>query len=665
MGNLSRYELLFQSLPCGICRIATDADFTILNANSFYYQLYGYTPEQAIEEGFVNVRRILPPRSYQEIHDQVMDHIHTGHRYFELEFLGVLRNGELRWMLVRGVYESSIPDSFTCVLLDISERKEMEVQLRMSMEENKIAFELTDKLMYIFDVKSRTLYQPNPMSDVFGLPSVLRDVPASTVASGSIAPESVDNYVQFYESIIAGIPSGETTIKKKRKDGSHGWYNAKFSTVFDENGMPVRGIIACEDITKQYEKEIAYQKWLQHFVSQKNMRDGYYEFNLTRDTFNKNSGDCLPEYIKSASGYTDFMINFGEHYIFGEDRSKFYNAFDREKLLGRFFEGGNEYELEYRTILPDKSLSWKKASLQMLSDPYSSDVMLFLIVYDITQAKKEELALKEQIERDAMTGLLNRNTFLSRVSDILEIRDYSIRHALIMIDVDHFKELNDSLGHQFGDQVLRDMAAIMQKSVRQNDLCGRLGGDEFIIFMNGVTTDTVVSERMQRLCAALKSQYQEVIPQTSASIGIAFYPRDGVTFDALYQNIGLLATCVPSAFAADVVGGWDEETGYYVNAEAYAKATAGNLLRADSKPVHKGKKERKDISGNTHYRAHGWTTWEGKYHYTRARMETSSGGVLQDSGRQWGTSKTEATSPWDKWDPDRASKARTYYGSEE
>lgn len=50
--------------------------------------------------------------------------------------------------------------------------------------------------------------------------------------------------------------------------------------------------------------------------------------------------------------------------------------------------------------------------------------------------------------------------------------------------------------------------------------------------------------------------------------------------------MGLLVTCVPSAFAADVVGGWDEETGYYVNAEAYAKATAGNLLRADSKPVH-------------------------------------------------------------------------------
>lgn len=536
MGNLSRYELLFQILPCGICRIATDGDFTILNANPFYYQLYGYTPEQALKEGFVNVRHILPPRSYQEIHNQVMEHINSGHRYFELEFQGVLRDGQLRWLLVRCVYESSIPDSFTCVLLDISERKEMEVQLRLSMEENKIAFDLTDKLMYIYDVNSRTLHQPNPMSDVFGLPSVLKDVPASTVASGSIDPESVDNYVQFYESIIAGVPSGETTIKKKRKDGSHGWYNAKFSTVFDENGMPVRGIIACEDITKQHEKEIAYQKWLQHFDAQKNVRDGYYEFNLTRNSFNKNSGDSIPEYIKTASRYTDFMINFAEHYIFEKDRSKFYNAFDREKLLGRYYEGGNEYELEYRTILPDKSLLWKKASLQMLSDPYSNDVMLFLIVCDITQTKKDELALIEQVEHDAMTGLLNRNTFLSRVTDILETSDYAMRHALIMIDVDHFKDLNDSLGHQFGDQVLRDMADIMQKSVRQNDLCGRLGGDEFIIFMNDVTTDAVVSERMQRLCMALKKQYEEIMPQTSASIGIAFYPRDGVTFDSLYQK---------------------------------------------------------------------------------------------------------------------------------
>lgn len=134
---------------------------------------------------------------------------------------------------------------------------------------------------------------------------------------------------------------------------------------------------------------------------------------------------------------------------------------------------------------------------------------------------------------------------------------------------------------------------------------------------------------------------------------------------------GLFAASAYSVFAAttsdmsDVVGGWDEDTGYFINAEAYIKAMEGNSLSRASDPVHKGKREEKSISGTTHSRAHGWTTWKGKYHYTRARMETSKGTVLQDSERVWGMDSTEAISPWNKFDPDQSDKARTYYGSEE
>ncbi|QOR37014.1 hypothetical protein IMX26_14545 [Clostridium sp. 'deep sea'] len=125
-----------------------------------------------------------------------------------------------------------------------------------------------------------------------------------------------------------------------------------------------------------------------------------------------------------------------------------------------------------------------------------------------------------------------------------------------------------------------------------------------------------------------------------------------------------VAMIVP-AFA-DVHGGWDEDTGYF-KTKLVNRDSLNIKLSAQNDPKHTGKREREDIDGTTNYRAHGWTTWVDVYHYTRARMEERNifgqlKRVLTDSGQQYGTSGTEAKSPWWPFDPDVNEKARTYYG---
>lgn len=111
-----------------------------------------------------------------------------------------------------------------------------------------------------------------------------------------------------------------------------------------------------------------------------------------------------------------------------------------------------------------------------------------------------------------------------------------------------------------------------------------------------------------------------------------------------------------------VIGGWDEETGYFQNIEAYSKSLTSEIMPF-SEVNHRGTREKDDSTSTTRYRAHGWTTWAGVYHYTRARMESSQGAVLTDSKRVWGYDGTEAVSPWWPFDPSINDKARTYYGS--
>lgn len=110
----------------------------------------------------------------------------------------------------------------------------------------------------------------------------------------------------------------------------------------------------------------------------------------------------------------------------------------------------------------------------------------------------------------------------------------------------------------------------------------------------------------------------------------------------------------------NAVGGWTEDTGYYKNIHSYAKAME-NVSVPYSTPSHTGKAEQRTYNGTTQKRAHGWTTWIGEYHYTRARMEHGDV-VLTDSERQWGYDGTEAISPWWSFDGVTLGSARTYYG---
>ncbi len=122
---------------------------------------------------------------------------------------------------------------------------------------------------------------------------------------------------------------------------------------------------------------------------------------------------------------------------------------------------------------------------------------------------------------------------------------------------------------------------------------------------------------------------------------------------------GALIVTPAFAFGDSVMGGWVEGSGIW-SAELVSRA--GN-------PQHGGEKISEVHNGTTRERAHGWTTWVGKYHYTRARMEHDSifcSGVITDSGRVWGTNGTEAYSPWVYFRPDACCAcggARTYYGA--
>lgn len=158
---------------------------------------------------------------------------------------------------------------------------------------------------------------------------------------------------------------------------------------------------------------------------------------------------------------------------------------------------------------------------------------------DIQDVVQKEESLRQKSERDQLTGLYNKLTTETRIRDILESEDQFIGQCALMIaDIDNFKQINDRMGHQFGDQVLRELSVGLVPLVRKNDIVGRIGGDEFFLFLVNCTSREAAINKAQRLCSLFRNHYERGDEQCniSASVGIAFFPDQGSTFESLYKH---------------------------------------------------------------------------------------------------------------------------------
>jgi diguanylate cyclase (GGDEF)-like protein len=158
---------------------------------------------------------------------------------------------------------------------------------------------------------------------------------------------------------------------------------------------------------------------------------------------------------------------------------------------------------------------------------------------DITQRKEVEELLRHRAQSDPLTDLPNRTVFHDRLQMVLiQARRYGEVFALFYIDLDRFKEVNDSLGHAAGDELLIEAARRLMLAVRQSDTVARLGGDEFAVILPKIGSQLEVEEVAQRVVAALARPFLLAAGEAciSASVGVAIYPQHGEDLESIQAS---------------------------------------------------------------------------------------------------------------------------------
>lgn len=160
-------------------------------------------------------------------------------------------------------------------------------------------------------------------------------------------------------------------------------------------------------------------------------------------------------------------------------------------------------------------------------------------VEDVTERKIYQARIEQQANYDTLTGLANRSLLNDRLQQaILAAASYGTRLAVVFVDLDRFKFINDSLGHHVGDELLRAMAERLKSSVRESDTVARLGGDEFVLLINGQGDPEAVAVVLERMLSDISQPW--TIAQgdfnVTCSIGVALYPDDGESADTLLKH---------------------------------------------------------------------------------------------------------------------------------
>lgn len=171
-------------------------------------------------------------------------------------------------------------------------------------------------------------------------------------------------------------------------------------------------------------------------------------------------------------------------------------------------------------------------------DPQGNSVALIAFVTDVTKLKQAESRFEQLATHDTLTGLPNRMQLNERMQQILDSAPRQEFNAVMFIDLDRFKEVNDSMGHKAGDILLCEVARRLKDGMRPGDIVARLGGDEFVVVAHcasGTDSAARIAEKLlSSLSAPIDIEGQEVF--VGGSIGISMYPQDGQTRELLFQN---------------------------------------------------------------------------------------------------------------------------------
>ncbi|HYX16821.1 MAG TPA: EAL domain-containing protein [Nostoc sp.] len=521
--QLAEIESIYQSAPIGLNVLDTNLRFVRINQR--LAQINGFSVEEHIGR---TIRELLPNIA-DTTEDLLRPVLKTGEPLLNVEIRGKtpaqpgvervwlesflpLKDGEQ----IIGI--NTVCQEITHVYDELRLRKQAEEALRRSEERYRTLFEMMEDgfcvIEMLFDANNTPIdYRFLEINPAFEQQTGLQQAEGKTLRQ--LVPNMEEFWFQTYGRVAL---TGEPVRFENGSEAMNRWFDVYAFRI--EQPEMHKVAILFKDISDRKQSEIALREnedRLRMAIASAQL--GTWDWNLVTGELKWDSG------CKAMFGLPPDAESSVETFFEGlhpDDRDRL------QEIIQEAFNpaSGGSYDTEYRTIgIQDKIERWLRAKGQAYFDANGKPLRFIGTVLNITEQKQTEAQLIHDVFHDSLTGLPNRALFIERLGQALvrTKRHSDYRFAILFLDVDRFKVINDSLGHIIGDQLLTALARRLEKCLRAGDTVARLGGDEFTILLDDIKDLNDAKNVANRINVALTGAFNlggnEVI--TTVSIGIA------------------------------------------------------------------------------------------------------------------------------------------------
>jgi diguanylate cyclase (GGDEF)-like protein/PAS domain S-box-containing protein len=539
-GRLARSEAqmldAIESFPEGIA--IYDADDRLLVCNEIYARVYGAgkaaaelpgTPYPVIARNALEVE-VIPP-----------GHADRGTQWLE-ERLARRRSGagEVRHYQLRdgrslqGRFVRSRGGGIVSMFTDISELRRAQDAYSQVLSRSEATYrnlvETSNDLIWSVDSAGRWTYlSPAAVRRIYAcepaemLGREFRELLAQAVGERDVA---------VFRSILAGESVFDYQTRHVRRDGSYVDLSLNAVPLRDAGSVVIGATGTARDITAEKAAAAALHEYVEKLRLAVDAAELVY-WEWDRDADQLHWGRDPSSLVGSApegrtTRWTDYL-----DLIHPEDRDRY---LDR---VNDAWEQAGPCSNEYRVIRHDGRVAWLSSHAKTLADASGRVHRMIGVSQDITERKRQEEEARYLAYHDTLTALPNRRLLDDRLRQavfLAQRRD--TRVGLMLVDLDHFKEVNDALGHRAGDAVLREAAHRIAACLRKADTLARHGGDEFVVVIPDPQLDTDLQVVAEKILRTLEPPFQVDGRELTigASIGVSLYPADAGDGEALLRN---------------------------------------------------------------------------------------------------------------------------------
>jgi diguanylate cyclase (GGDEF)-like protein/PAS domain S-box-containing protein len=514
--------------------VAMNGDGAIIAWNRRAEQLFGWTREEVL--GHRVAETIIPPH-FRDMHIRGLEHyLATGEGPVlnkRIELAALHRDGhEFPVELSISPVRHATGVTFHSFLHDISERKESEAALRrgeMELRRSRRRLEQAQAIAHMgsweWDVRSNKVAWSDELYRIYGLEPGKFGV----TFEGYLERVHPNDRERVQATIARALADHRPFVFEERvvrPNESVRLLESSGEVQIDADGQVVRMIGVCHDVTERRAAEGAAREAEERFRSA--FEHGPIGIALV-DVSDGRRGRYLEvnRMICDISGYSEeeLLTTSRQALTHPEDA-------DAEQTLFEQLVAGEipSYSVENRTMRPDGEWIWTSVNTSLVRDEDGAPLYAIIQVQDVSERKRFEGQLQYLADHDPLTGLFNRRRFEGELSRQVAFNSrYGPTGAVLVIDLDHFKYVNDTLGHAVGDEMIARVGGLLRERLRETDVVARLGGDEFAVLLPSADEEQarLVGEDIVKSLRSLSVQLaSDRSLRLTACVGIALFGQD-------------------------------------------------------------------------------------------------------------------------------------------